>query len=65
VNESASSPQEVEAKVLEMMKAGVSEETIASYLRGAKLSRSLNAEEILDWKKAGIAEGVIRVALGR
>ena len=27
------------------------------------LSRPLNAEEILDWKKAGIAEQVIRAAL--
>jgi hypothetical protein len=65
VNESAVSPQEVETKVLELMRAGVSGETIASYVRGAKLSRPLNAEEILDWKKAGIAEGVIRAALGR
>jgi hypothetical protein len=63
VNESAISPQQVEAKVLEMMKAGVSDETIASYVRGAKLSRPLNAEEILDWKKVGIAEEVIRAAL--
>jgi hypothetical protein len=47
-----------------MMKAGVSEETIASYVRGTRLPRSLNAEEILDWKKAGIAEQVIRAALG-
>lgn len=63
VNESAVSPQEVKGKVLEMMKAGVSEETIASYVRGTKLPRPLNAEEILDWKKAGIAEQVIRAAL--
>lgn len=63
VNESAVSTQEVKAKILEMMAAGVSEETIVSYVRGAKLSRPLNAEEILDWKKAGIAEQVIRAAL--
>lgn len=63
VNESAVSPQEVKARVLEMIKAGVGEETIASYVRGTKLPRPLNAEEILDWKKAGIAEQVIRAAL--
>jgi len=59
----AFSPAELKSKILEMMKAGIGEETIASFVRGARATRSLGADEVLDWKKAGIAESVIRAAI--
>jgi cytochrome c-type biogenesis protein CcmH/NrfF len=62
-SESSVSPADLRAKVGEMMNAGISEETIAAYVRDAKLARPLTADEILEWKKAGIAESVIRAAI--
>ncbi len=57
-------PGDLKAKILEMMKAGVATETVVSYVRSVQLSPPLGADEILDWKRAGIAEEVIRAALG-
>jgi hypothetical protein len=58
-------PLEVKARVLELMKAGVGDDVIESYLRGVKLSRSLNATEIVEWKRSGISDRVIRAAVER
>lgn len=55
-------PADAKTKVLEMMKAGLATETIASYLRRARLDPQLSSDDVLDWKKAGIAEEVIRAA---
>jgi len=63
VSTAAFSPAELKAKILEMMKSGISEETVASYVRSVKVTRPPNAEEILDWKKTGVAESVIRAAV--
>jgi hypothetical protein len=54
---------ELKAKVLALMKQGVGTDLIVSFVRARRVSPPLTAEEILDWKKAGIAEDVIRAAL--
>lgn len=59
----ALSPDVLKGKVLEMMKAGISNETIASYARRVRASPPLTSDDVLAWKKAGIAEDVIRAAL--
>lgn len=56
-------PAELKSKILEMIKANVGESVIASYVRGIRLSAKLLAEEIVDWKRSGIPEGVIEAAL--
>lgn len=59
------SPAELNRKVLEMMKQGVSADVILVYVEGQRLSRKLTAEEIIDWTKAGIPDAVIRAAASR
>lgn len=46
-----------------MAHAGVGEEVIVSYVKGVRIGPPLSAEEIVDWKKAGIADAVIRAAV--
>jgi len=59
----ALTPPQARQKILEMMQAGIATETIVSFVRGIRLAPALGAEGVLDWKKAGIAEDVIRAAL--
>jgi len=54
---------EVKAKVLEMMAAGVGTDLIVAYVGARRLERLLSAEEILEWKKAGIPESVIKATM--
>jgi len=56
---------ELKAKVLEMMKAGVGVEVIVGYVKGVKLSKPLDADQIVEWKKAGIPEAVLNAAVSR
>ncbi len=55
---------QMKAKILEMMKAGVGTEVIVAYVKGEKLKTKLTSNEIIDWKKAGIDDKVIQAALG-
>lgn len=61
--EPAMSPEEMKARVLELMKAGVATDVIVGYVTSKHISRPLGAEEILDWKKSGIHDDLIRAAL--
>ena len=61
--EPAMSPEEMKAKVQDLMKAGVATDIIVGYVTSRHISRPLAAEEILDWKKSGIQDEVIRAAL--
>jgi len=55
---------QMKAKILEMMKAGVGTDVIVAYVKGERLKQKLTANEIIDWKKAGIDDQVIQAALG-
>jgi hypothetical protein len=57
------SPAELKAKILEMMKAGFSDDTIETYARRTRVSHPPSVEELVEWKKAGIGERVIKAVL--
>jgi len=56
---------ELKAKILVLMREGVGTDVIVAYVKSTRLASALSAEEILDWKKSGIAEPVIETALAR
>src|ERR1700730_13471717 len=56
-------PSELEAKILVLMREGIGNDVIVAFVKGKSLSSALTAEEILEWKKSGIAEPVIEAAL--
>lgn len=53
---------ELKVKVLALQKEGVGTDVIVSYVRANRPAAPLTAEEIIDWKKAGISDEVIRAA---
>jgi hypothetical protein len=57
------SPNESKMKILEMMKSGLSTSTIASYLVSTRIRPPLDADDLVSWKRAGIAEEVLRAAV--
>jgi hypothetical protein len=56
-------PADLESKILEMMKAGIGTEVIVGYVKNVKVSGPLSAEQILEWKKAGIPDAVLEAAV--
>ncbi|HSS44852.1 MAG TPA: hypothetical protein VLO07_05870, partial [Thermoanaerobaculia bacterium] len=56
---------QVKSEILAMMREEVGTDVIAAYVRGQRLKAKLTAEEIIDWKKSGIAEAVIQAAVSR
>ena len=50
----------LKAKVLELQHEGVGADVIVSYVRANRPSAALTADEIIDWKKSGIPDEVIR-----
>jgi hypothetical protein len=59
------SPSELKSKVLVLMREGVGTDVIVAYVKSKPVSAALTAEEILDWKKSGIADSVIEAALAQ
>jgi len=51
---------ELKAKVLALQQEGVGTDVIVSFVRANRPAAPLTAEEIIDWKKAGISDEVIR-----
>jgi hypothetical protein len=58
----AFAPPDLKAKIVEMMREGVSPDVLLAYVKGQKLSRKMTAEEIIDWTKSGIPDAVIEAA---
>ena len=56
----AGNASELRAKVLALQQEGVGTDVIVSYVRANRPAAPLTAEEIIDWKKAGISDEVIR-----
>ncbi len=50
----------LKSQVLTLVQEGVGTDVIAAYVRSHRPIPPLTAEEILDWKKAGISEEIIR-----
>jgi len=61
----AISAGDLKGKILMLMKEGVAEGVIESYARTHQLAGPLSAEEIVDWKRSGIAESVIKATLNQ
>ncbi len=61
----ALAPPELKAKVLDMMRAGVTSEVLLAYVKGQRLAPRMTAEEIIDWTKAGIPDAVIEATASR
>lgn len=50
----------LKARVLALVQEGVGGDVIAAYVRSHRPSPPLSAEEILEWKRSGISDAVIR-----
>jgi hypothetical protein len=50
----------LKAKVLALLNEGVGTEVILAYVRANRPATALTADEIIDWKKSGISDEVIR-----
>ena len=56
---------ELKTKILAMMRDAVGSDVIVTYVQGQRLKAKLTAEDIIDWKRAGIADEVIQAAAGK
>jgi hypothetical protein len=56
---------ELKAKILDLMKENVSVDVIVAYVKSRRVASPLSADEIIDWKRAGIAEPVIETAIAQ
>jgi hypothetical protein len=56
---------ELKAKILDLMHESVSNDVIVAYVKSRRVATALTADEIIDWKKAGIAEPVIEAAISQ
>ena len=56
---------QAKAKVLGMLGSGVGEDVIAAYIGGTRIEPPITADEIVDWKKAGISDRIIRAAVSK
>ena len=50
----------LKAKVLALQKEGVGTDVVVSFVRANRPPAALTADEIIDWKKSGISDDVIR-----
>lgn len=62
---SALASAELETRILLLMREGVGTDVLVAYVKAHPPATALTAEEILDWKKSGIAEPVIEAALAQ
>lgn len=63
--EQALTPAELKVKVLALMREGVDQDLILTYVSRQKPSGKLTVDDVLDWKRAGIADEVIKAAASR
>jgi hypothetical protein len=58
-------PAELKAKLLELMRENVGADVLVAYVRTLRVAAPLSAEEIIEWKKAGIADAVLEAAISQ
>src|SRR5262245_36785188 len=56
---------ELKSKILDLMHESVSTDVIVAYVKSRRVASALTADEIIDWKKSGIAESVIEAAIAQ
>jgi len=59
------SAAELKSKLLALMQEGVGTDVLVAYVKSRRVEAPLSAEEIVDWKKSGIAEPVIEAAIAQ
>jgi hypothetical protein len=59
------SSAELKAKLLALAQEGVGADVQVAYVKSQRVASPLTAEEIVDWKRSGIAEPVIEAAVAR
>jgi len=59
------SASELESKLLALMQEGVGADVLVAYVKSQRVAAPLSAEEIVAWKRAGIAEPVIEAAIAQ
>ena len=57
--------QDLKSKILAMMRDSIGTEIIVTYVQGQRLKAKLTAEDIIEWKREGISEEVIRAAAAK
>lgn len=57
-------PAEARQAVLRLIKEGLGDGLLVAYVRQARISPAFSADDILEWKSAGIPASVITAALG-
>jgi len=57
-------PAEARLAVLRLIKEGLGDDLLVAYVRQARISPAFSADDILEWKSAGIPASVITAALG-
>jgi hypothetical protein len=56
---------ELKSKILDLMHESVSTDVIVAYVKSRRVATALTADEIIDWKKSGIAASVIEAAIAQ
>ena len=58
-------PPELKSKILAMMREAIGADVIVTYVQGQRLKAKLTAEDIIEWKRDGIADEIIRAAAAK
>lgn len=61
----AVSPEDLLAELVKLEKQGFTTDLLVDFVGQKTLTRTLSADDVLAWKKAGMAEAVIKAALAR
>ena len=56
-------PEAAKEKLLRLREAGLDDATLAAWVRKVRFSRPLTADDLIDWRGAGIPQDVIKAAL--
>lgn len=56
-------PEAARAKLLALQEAGLDDETLAAWIRKIDFTRPLTADDLIDWRGAGIPQAAIKAAL--
>ena len=58
-------PGQLKAKILTVMREGMDQDLILAFVSRQKLEPAMTVDDILDWKRSGIADDVVKAAANR
>ncbi len=59
----ALTPESAKAKLLELKSEGFDDETLSAWVRRVAFTRALTADDLIDWRRAGIPQAAIKAAM--